>query len=175
MLAARISEAKRQLQQELERGRRVHGGEATLAELTRDYQVNRDIYQDLLKRRENARVSMNLDKEKQGLTIKIQEPATLPLSPSGLRFLHFVIGGLALGVLLPFGLLYAKLHLDPRLRLGALISEKHKVPLLAVVPHLWAPTEAQAMRRELAWLSLAVNATLLIVVVTAALRVVKVI
>lgn len=175
MLAARISEAKRQLQQELERGRRVHGGEATLAELTRDYQVNRDIYQDLLKRRENARVSMNLDKEKQGLTIKIQEPATLPLSPSGLRFLHFVIGGLALGVLLPFGLLYAKLHLDSRLRLGVLISEKHKVPLLAVVPHLWAPTEAQAMRRELAWLSLAVNATLLIVVVTVALRVAKVI
>lgn len=175
MLAARINEAKRQLQQELERGRRVHGGEATLAELTRDYQVNRDIYQDLLKRRENARVSMNLDKEKQGLTIKIQEPATLPLSPSGLRFLHFVIGGLVLGVLLPLGLLYAKLHLDPRTRLGALISEKHKVPLLAVVPHLWAPTEIRAVRRELAWLSLAVNATLLIVLVTAALRVAKVV
>lgn len=175
MLNARIGEAKRQLQQELERGRRVHGGEATLAELTRDYQVNRDIYQDLLKRRENARVSMNLDKEKQGLTIKIQEPATVPLSPSGLRFLHFVIGGLVLGVLLPLGLLYAKLHLDPRLRLGALIADKHKVPLLAAVPHLWAPSETQALRRELAWLSLAVNGTLLIVLITVVLRVTKVV
>lgn len=175
MLNARIGEAKRQLQQELERGRRVHGGEATLAELTRDYQVNRDIYQDLLKRRENARVSMNLDKEKQGLTIKIQEPATVPLSPSGLRFLHFVIGGLVLGVLLPLGLLYAKLHLDPRLRLGALIADKHKVPLLAAVPHLWAPSETQALRRELAWLSLAVNGTLLIVLITVVLRVIKVV
>lgn len=175
MLTARIGEAKRQLQQELERGRRVHGGEATLAELTRDYQVNRDIYQDLLRRRENARVSMNLDKEKQGLTIKIQEPATLPLSPSGLRFLHFVLGGLVLGVLLPLGTLYAKHQVDPRLRIGSLISEKHKVPLLAVVPHLSAPAETQAVRRELAWLSLMVNGTILVVLVTAALRVAKVV
>lgn len=174
MLAARIGEAKRQLQQELERGRRVHGGEATLAELTRDYQVNRDIYQDLLKRRENARVSMNLDKERQGLSIKIQEPATLPLSPSGLRFLHFVLGGLVLGVLLPLAILYAIHQVDPRLRIGSLISEKHKIPLLAVVPHLSAPAETQAVRRELAWLSLMVNGTILVVLVTAALRVAKV-
>ena len=174
MLSARIGEAKRQLQQELERGRRVHGGEATLAELTRDYQVNRDIYQDLLKRRENARVSMNLDKERQGLSIKIQEPATLPLSPSGLRFLHFVVGGLVLGVLLPLIMLYSLHQVDPRLRIGSLISEKHKIPLLAVVPHLSAPAETQAVRRELAWLSLMVNGTLLVVLVTAALRVAKV-
>jgi polysaccharide chain length determinant protein (PEP-CTERM system associated) len=175
MLSARIGEAKRQLQQELERGRRVHGGEATLSELTRDYQVNRDIYQDLLRRRENARVSMSLDKEKQGLTIKIQEPATLPLTPSGLRFLHFVVGGLLLGVLMPVGLLYAKIQLDPRLRLGALISDKHKVPLLAAVPHLWVPAETQAVRRELAWLSLVVNGTLLVVLITGVLRLAKVI
>jgi polysaccharide chain length determinant protein (PEP-CTERM system associated) len=175
MLSARINEAKRQLQQELERGRRVHGGEATLAELTRDYQVNRDIYQDLLKRRENARVSMNLDKEKQGLTIKIQEPAALPLQPSGLRFLHFVIGGLVLGILLPVGLLYAKLQVDPRVRLSALIMDRHKVPVLAVVPHFWSAAETLVARRELAWLSLVISGTVLIVAVTSALRLAKVI
>lgn len=173
-LSTRVDEAKRKLQLELERGRRIHGGEAILAELTRDYQVNRDIYQDLLRRRENARVSMSLDKEKQGLTIKIQEPATLPLSPSGLRFLHFVIAGLVLGAVLPLGLLYAKLQMDPRLRLGISIAEKHKTPLLAVVPHLWAPAETQAVRRDLAWFALAVHALLLGALVTIALRAVKV-
>lgn len=175
MLTARIGEAKRQLQQELERGRRVHGGEATLSELTRDYQVNRDIYQDLLRRRENARVSMSLDKEKQGLTIKIQEPAVMPLTPSGLRFLHFVVGGLLLGLLVPVGMVYAKVQLDPRLRLTTLISDKHKVPLLAAVPHLWAPAETQAVRRELAWLSLVLNVTLLVVLATGVLRFAQVI
>ena len=175
MLTARINEAKRGLAQELERGKRVHGGEATLAELTRDYQVNRDIYQDLLRRRENARVSMNLDKEKQGLTIKIQEPATLPREPTGLRFLHFILGGVVLGIVLPLGVLYAMLHLDPRIRLGTAISDKHKLPLLTVVPHLWSPTETQAIRREVAWLSLVVNGTLLVIVVTVVLRLAKVV
>ena len=141
MLNARITEAKREQAQELERGRRVNGGEATLAELTRDYQVNRDIYQDLLRRRENARVSMNLDTDKQGLTIKIQEPAVLPQQPSGLRFVHFVIGGPVLGVALPLGLLFARLRIDPRVRVGAVFSDKLKLPLLAVVPHLWTPPE----------------------------------
>ena len=40
--------------------------ESALAELTRDYEVNRDIYQDMLRRRENARVSMELDRERRG-------------------------------------------------------------------------------------------------------------
>lgn len=175
MLNARISEAKRELQNELERGRRVHGGEATLSELTRDYQVNRDIYQDLLKRRENARVSMNLDKEKQGLTIKIQEPATLPLQPSGLRFFHFILAGLVLGVALPLGLLYTKIYLDPRIRVGAAIADKRKLPLLAVVPHLWSSAETQAVRREVEWMSLAVAGTIIMIALTLALRIVKVI
>jgi polysaccharide chain length determinant protein (PEP-CTERM system associated) len=175
MLSARIGEAKRQLQQELDRGRRVHGGEATLAELTRDYQVNRDIYQDLLKRRENARVSMNLDTEKQGLTVKIQEPAMLPLQPSGMRFLHFIIIGLMFGIMLPLGLVFAKVYVDPRVRVGSLIADKHKQSLLAVVPHLWSPSETQVVRREIAWLSLAVSATVIVIVVAGALRAIKVV
>jgi polysaccharide chain length determinant protein (PEP-CTERM system associated) len=175
MLNARIAEAKRELAEELVRGKRVHGGEAALAELTRDYTVNRDIYQDLLRRRENARVSMNLDKDKQGLTIKIQEPAVFPREPNGLRFIHFVIGGLVLGMALPLGLLLAKLHLDPRIRFGAMITDKRKVPLLAVVPHMWSPTETQVVRREVEWLTLAMSGALLVVAGIAVLRFTKVI
>ncbi len=175
MLNARIAEARRELAEELERGKRVHGGEATLAELTRDYTVNRDIYQDLLRRRENARVSMNLDKDKQGLTIKVQEPAVFPREPNGLRFLHFIIGGLVLGVAFPLGLLYAKLYLDPRIRLGSMITDKRKVQLLAVVPHMWSPAETQVARRETEWLSLAVSGALLVTALIAMLRFTKVI
>jgi len=133
----RVSQIPQQrLQQELNRGKLLHTGDARLAELTRDYQVNRDIYQDLLRRRESARVSMNLDRDRQGFTFKIQEPATLPLYPSGLRFWHFVAGGILLGLLIPVGLLYARLQFDPRIRIGNAISSRHKVPIAAVVPHL---------------------------------------
>jgi polysaccharide chain length determinant protein (PEP-CTERM system associated) len=175
MLRARINEGRNQMQQAIERGKRAHSGEATVAEVTRDYQVNRDIYQDLLKRRENARVSMNLDKERQGLTFKIQEPAVLPQTPSGLRFIHFVLGGLIFGALLPFGLLYGQLQVDPRIRVPVLIATRLKLPVLASVPQLWTPGEQRAARREMEWLGLAVSLTLTVVALISLLRLVKVV
>lgn len=174
-LSARIAEAKRQMQSELERGKRVHGSEATLAELTRDYQVNRDIYQDLLKRRENARVSMNLDKEKQGLTFRIQEPATIPLEPNGMRFWHYIVVGLVFGALLALALVYAKLRLDPRMRIGSFVAERQKIPLLAVVPHLWSPMEVGMVRRDVQRLSAMVASTLTVVVLVSLLRLLQVV
>src|SRR5690606_37829446 len=62
-VASRVATGEALLQQELDRSKRIAASESSLAELTRDYEVNRDLYQDLLKRRENARVSMNLDAE----------------------------------------------------------------------------------------------------------------
>lgn len=172
-LKARIEEAQRQLQNEVSRGKNMHSSDARLAEITRDYQINRDIYQDLLKRRENARVSMNMDRDRQGLSFKIQEPATLPLAPSGFRFWHFVLGGMLLGLLIPLGLLYARLHLDPRIRIGNAISGTHKVPIAAIVPHLWTPSGLRGLRLELALLTLAVGATITLSVILSVLRMTK--
>lgn len=169
-LTARIQQARERLQYELDRGRRMQGGASTLAELTRDYQVNREIYQDLLRRRENARVSMNLDRENQGLTFKIQEPAVFPLQPTGLRLWHFVAGGLMLGLLVPFGLLYGKLQVDPRIRIPTQIAETYQLPVLASVPQLWTQTEAVAVRRDIRWLSAWLMGALVIVVAVMALR-----
>jgi polysaccharide chain length determinant protein (PEP-CTERM system associated) len=133
-LAARITENEALLKQELERGRRVADSEADLAELTRDYEVNRDIYQDLLRRRENARVSMNLDAERRGLTFRVQEPAALPLQPAGLRLMHFALAGLVLGVLLPLGLLGAYLIYDPRPRSAVVLGNQQPLPVLVSIP-----------------------------------------
>src|SRR5690606_32346286 len=85
---SRMNVAESLLQGELDRSRRIAASESVLAELTRDYEVNREIYQDLLRRRENARVSMGLDLENRGLTLRVQDPATMPLRPTGLRFMH---------------------------------------------------------------------------------------
>ena len=173
-LAARLAELQRQLQAEVGRGKRIHSDDARLAELTRDYQINRDIYQDLLRRRENARVSMNMDRERQGLTFKIQEPASLPLAPTGFRFWHFVIAGLLLGVLLPLGFLAARLQFDPRVRVGSEIAAAHKVPIVAVVPHLWSPAELKSLRTELVLLALLAVGTVGISAGASVLRLMKV-
>lgn len=173
-LNARIEDLQRQLQTEVGRGKRMHNSDAVLTELTRDYQINKDIYQDLLRRRENARVSMNMDREHQGLTFKIQEPATVPQAPVGPQFAHFVAGGLLLGILIPAGLLFARLQIDPRVRVGSSITLGHKVPIVAVVPHLWSQAELRRLRVEIWVMGFVVLATLGTAAALSAMRLMKV-
>jgi len=139
--AARVSASESMLQAELERSKRIANSENVTAELTRDYTVNRDVYQDLLKRRENARVSMNLDAEQRGLTFLVQNPAVLPLVPSGLRFMHFGLAGLLLSVAVPFGLLFAVARFDPRVRSAAQLEKATGFPVLATVPFYPTPRD----------------------------------
>lgn len=174
-LKARISEANSQLQSERNRGASVHSGDASLAEVTRDYQVNNTLYQDLLRRREQALVSMNINKERQGLGFTIQEKAELPLSPSGLQFKYVVLIGAFLSVAIPIGLLFALVMFDPRIRQASTITEQIKVPVLAVVPHLWSPSEVNHFKNELKWSVLLSAGTFGLITLFVVLRVAKVI
>ncbi len=129
------------LQEALQRSVRISDFEAELAELMRDYEVNRTLYSDLLRRRENARVSMSMDEKGQGLSFKIQEPAVLPLKPTGLRLMHFMIAGLVLGIGIPLAMIAAVIQLDPRVRRYAVLQQDLKLKVLAVIPTLQTPRE----------------------------------
>ncbi len=144
------------LQEALDRSIRISEFEAELAELMRDYEVNRTLYSDLLRRRENARVSMSMDEKGQGLSFKIQEPAVLPLKPSGLRLLHFMMAGLILGVGIPLAIIAAVIQLDPRVRQYAVLQQELKLRVLGVIPTLQTPKERATGR--------VVNAALVLVV-----------
>jgi polysaccharide chain length determinant protein (PEP-CTERM system associated) len=148
-LRARINEMNKMLEKVYERARKIFGGEATLARLTRDYQVNQEIYQDLLRRRENARVSKNLDEEQKGLTISIQEPAKVPIIPNGLRFIHFALMGVFLGVAIPIGLVYLVLIYDPRVRFSEIVSSELSIPVFAEIPKITTEQERVSERRNI--------------------------
>jgi polysaccharide chain length determinant protein (PEP-CTERM system associated) len=143
--SARLGASEGMLQSELERSKRIADSENVTSELTRDYNVNRDVYQDLLKRRENARVSMNLDAEQRGLTFLIQNPAVLPLVPSGLRFMHFGLAGIALSLAIPFGLLFTLVRLDPRVRSAWQFEHATGLTVLASIPFYPTPRD---LRRD---------------------------
>lgn len=159
-LKSRMAEAQRLLREEVNRGKGLHSVDARLVELSRDYQINREIYQDLLHRRERARVSINMDSDRQGSSFKILEPATTSPTPNSPRFWQFVLGGIVLGVLIPLGFLFARLELDPRVRVANAISETHNVPIAATVPRLWRPGDLVSLRKELMVLAAVVGATL---------------
>jgi polysaccharide chain length determinant protein (PEP-CTERM system associated) len=139
--AARVGASESMLQAELERSRRIANSENVTAELTRDYNVNRDVYQDLLKRRENARVSMNLDAEQRGMTFLIQNPAVMPLLPSGVRFMHFGLAGIALSLAVPLGLLFAVVRFDPRVRSVFQLEQATGLTVLASIPFYATPRD----------------------------------
>jgi polysaccharide chain length determinant protein (PEP-CTERM system associated) len=151
---SRMTAGTSMLKDELDRSRRIAASESALAELTRDYEVNRDIYQDLLKRRENARVSMVMDEEQRGLTMRIQDPAVIPLRPSGLRLMHFAIGGLVLAVAVTFGLLFARVNFDPRIHSVQQLERVAQITVMASVPTYLTRNDRlrERMRMSLAFL-----------------------
>lgn len=164
--SARLGATEAMLRAEMDRSKRIAESANVTSELTRDYDVNRDVYQDLLKRRENARVSMNLDAGQRGLTFAVQNPAALPLVPSGLRFMHFGLAGMALAFAVPLGLLCGVARFDPRIRSAEQLEQLTGLTTLATVPYYPA---FQDRRREalqsglLALIVLAVFAAYLVV------------
>ena len=122
-------------------GRKLEDYSAHLQELTRDYDVNNDSYTDLIRRREQARVSMNLDREKKGLTLRIDEPAYRPHSPSGMRFLHFLLAGPLVGLAVPIGIVFLVLQFSASIRKDAEIQKGLGIPVLGNIPHLSTPAD----------------------------------
>lgn len=162
LLTARVSESERLLEAERESARRFGG--ATLSELLRNYEVTQTSLQDLLRRREAARVSMNLDKEKSGLALRVLDEPARPVRPSGLTFAQFLGGGLVIALFAPFGLLYARNQFDGRVRSESVITEKLNLPLAAKVPHLATPSEAVSAKRELQWSAIIIATAILMVI-----------
>ncbi len=147
-LELRLASSQRLLEQSLSHSRQGAEYQAQLAELTRDYEVTRKIYESMLERKEKARLSVALDVQGQGLNYKIQEPPVYPTAPVGLRFIHFFLAAPIAGLLVPIGLIIAFVMLDPRIRfvdrLQAALPDS--VVVMAVIPHINTGQE----RRELA-------------------------
>jgi polysaccharide chain length determinant protein (PEP-CTERM system associated) len=123
------------------------GQDTTLSELSRRYEATRDVYQDLLKRRENARVSMDLDAERRGMTMRIEEPAEMPVVASGLRLFQLSLIGLIVAVMVPLAYLFAIVRLDPRVRSPEAIERVARVPLLVTIPGA-ARRDGSSVRRR---------------------------
>ncbi|WP_417566842.1 XrtA system polysaccharide chain length determinant [Marinobacter sp.] len=143
----RIQSIKRLIAEQTKRMERIQDNKAQYSDLTRDLEVNKEIYNDLLKRREKARVSMHLDIEGQGLNYKINETAQYPNSPSGPKFSMFALAGLFVGLVAPFGAVAALLQVDPRVRTREQIEDALELPILEQLPEVRTPFEKRRDRR----------------------------
>lgn len=163
---------QRLLEEEVERGKRVAARQAELSELTRDYDVTREIYEEMLERKEKARLSMNLDIEGQGVSYRIQEPAVYPLKPSGLRLVHYFVAGPIVAFAGVIALCLGFIMLDPRVRTPSQLmhDEDNEFELLGVIPGLTAPSELAQRRVHIRRVLIALAAAMVVYVAAAAIR-----
>lgn len=170
----RLQSTKKLLDTEYGRAKRVAEGQADLSELSRDYDVTRGIYEDMLERKERARLSMTLDLEGQGVNYKIQEPPSYPALPSGLRFVHFAMAGVFVGAVVAIGLVAAYIQFDPRVRftVGLMDQLPVQVPVLGTVPHIATPVMERISRKDIVQVSLFLIAVLSIYAAVIVIKVV---
>lgn len=140
-LSVRLQETQRFLRDEQQRAHRIDEIQTQTTEIQREYETNQASYRDLIRQRENARVTLELDKTQPDVTFQIQEPATIPLLSIGLRFLHFMLAGIVLGITLPLFFLWTYLNNHPGIRVPSLIPEKLGLVLLEAIPHYFSPRE----------------------------------
>lgn len=140
-LKSRLRQIKILIDNEIARSETSAQVERRLNDLSRDYEINKEIYEGLLKKQESARITMTLGNEQQGVLYRIQQEANFPVRPNGLRFVHIVFFGLVFASALPFVYLIIFLKLDPRIRTGSAVTDLLELPLLTVVPHMRSPKE----------------------------------
>jgi polysaccharide chain length determinant protein (PEP-CTERM system associated) len=155
--------------EELERQERIAARQAELSELTRDNDANSRLYDEMLQKKEAARLSMTLDQEGQGVTYRVQESPAFPLQPAGLRFIHLAVVGPLLAFLLPIGLLIAYIMVDPHLRSARILQKQlpEDVNMIGVIPHYDSPMVQRLLRKDVLML-LAVAGIGMIIYIAAA-------
>ena len=108
--------------------------EQQFKELTRNYQTASEIYNELLKKRENSAMATDLEHQQESETFKVLDPPSLPLNPSFPKKIAFVGGGLGAGLALALVVLYLLAMSDKAMYSERDIELCLKLPVLTTVP-----------------------------------------
>jgi polysaccharide chain length determinant protein (PEP-CTERM system associated) len=109
--------------------------EQQLKELTRSYQTASDIYNELLKKRENSAMATDLEHEQQGENFRVLDAPSLPSTPSFPKKIVFVGGSLGAGLALSLGILYLLAVSDKGMYSERDVELCLKLPVLTTVPN----------------------------------------
>jgi polysaccharide chain length determinant protein (PEP-CTERM system associated) len=122
--------------------------ETQLAQLNRDYQVNKENYSQLVARRESARLSGDLSNTTDMVKFRVVDPPTVPLTPAGpnrLRLASLVfVGGLIAGIAI--ALLMSQLRPTYLSQHG--LRESTGLPILGSVSMNWTDHERAKRKRS---------------------------
>ncbi|NYE60098.1 polysaccharide chain length determinant protein (PEP-CTERM system associated) [Duganella sp. 1224] len=145
-IAARVQEYTLRHQRLLAQANAVPEVEAELAQLNRDYQINKDNYEKLISRREAARLSGDLSSTTEMMSFKIIDPPTVPLTPIGPN--RVLLYSITLGGALLTGVAAALLisQVRPTFLSPQELRDRTGLPVLGTIAMNW--TEAERAKRQ---------------------------
>jgi polysaccharide chain length determinant protein (PEP-CTERM system associated) len=146
-IAARVQEYGTRHERLLAQANAVPEVESALAQLNRDYLINKDNYEKLVGRREAAKLSGDLSSTTDMMTFKIIDPPTVPLTPTGPN--RVLLFSLVLGGALLTGIATALLvsQIRPTFLSPAELRERTGLPVLGTVSMNWTDGEKIKRRR----------------------------
>jgi len=114
MLTHRLETGRTEMAEVRRRMDQLPSLELELAEMNRDYEVLKSNYQQLIERREKARLAQQVDNNTQAMDFRVVEPPIRPLQPSGPNRLLLMMGlaAAAIGAGIGVGLLLIQLRED---------------------------------------------------------------
>lgn len=124
--------------------------EAELTRLNRDYGLNKEQYDELLRRREAARISEDVDQQADDIKLKVIEPPRIPLTPVGpnrVLFMSMVLGG---ALAAAGGLAFLLSQINPRFYSSEELKELTLLPVLGTVSLVFSARQRTERRMELA-------------------------
>ena len=123
--------------------------EAELAQLNRDYQVNKSNYEKLLERRESAKISGELGSATDLMSFRIIDPPTVsdvPVGPDRTKLFSMVfLGSLLAGI----GIAFVISQIRPTFHSQASLREITGRPILGSIPMIWTDKEKIKRKKRL--------------------------
>jgi len=121
--------------------------EQALVALRRDYSVNSSIYNNLLKRLEEARVTKEMEVQDRGGRIRVIEPATVPYKPVKPNRVIIILMGLGGGLAAGYGLGFLRHLMDSTIRSSDEVQGLVGLSVLGRIPTVVTHGDRRRRRR----------------------------
>lgn len=147
-MRARVSELSGRLVQLKQAVNMVPEVEAQLTQLTRDYEVNKQNYDQLLTRRESAEISEQMESKTDVIDFRVVDPPRVPSKPTfpnrPLLISLVLLGAIAAGLALSFVVSQVMPVVPDRVALKDLSD----YPILGSVSMVWSDTQKRQRKRS---------------------------